>query len=487
MPWWWRRRRRSRCSTGLPAAAERTRQRDLGVERARGEVDGEPALRQHRGLGGQHVEVVAEARAVALHGDVVGALGGRLRGALLGLLARDRLDAGDLVGGVAHGIDHGGVVALDRGIEVGRLAAQVGAQLAALEDRQVDRRAHAPLLAARLQELAEAQALEADEGREVDVGIEQGLGIGHVAGGGLDAPARGRDVGSAAQQVGRDVRLQHDRLDARDQRRLEGVARAGLAHERVERVLGDRDLLVERLDLLARLGQAAFALAQFEPGVEAGRDAVAHQLQGFVALCQRALRHRELVIEARPLEVAARHVAREQHAGRVGIGGGGIGGADRGIERGAVLAEEVELPARAELQQADVLDRAAQRFGIDVVGVELLARAIEVEPDLGLERRARDVGIGLRAREAGLRDLQVGVAGHRLVDQAAELRIAEGQPPLAVEGGSGGLVGRGDTERAGIAQLGMGADAGHVGAAGERDHQQRGDHDGSAAQGARGE
>jgi hypothetical protein len=54
-------------------------------------------------------------------------------------------------------------------------------------------------------------------------------------------------------------------------------------------VLLQRDLLVERFDLLARFGQAAFALAQFEAGVEAGGDAVAHELEGFVALGQRAL------------------------------------------------------------------------------------------------------------------------------------------------------------------------------------------------------
>ncbi len=82
---------------------------------------------------------------------------------------------------------------------------------------------------------------------------------------------------------------------------------------------GDRDLLVERFDLLARLRQAAFALAQFEAGVEAGGHAVAHQLERFVALRQRALGDGELVVQARPLKVAARHVAREQHAGSIGM------------------------------------------------------------------------------------------------------------------------------------------------------------------------
>jgi hypothetical protein len=272
-------------------------------------------------------------------------------------------------------------------------------------------------------------------------------------------------------------------LHAVEHRRLQRGRHVGLAHERVDRVLLQRDLLVERFDLLARLGQAAFALAQFEAGVQAGGHAVAHQLQGFVALGQRALGHGELVVQARPLEVAARHVAGQQHTRCVGIGGRGIGRADGGVERAAVLAEEVELPAGAELQRADVLRGAAQRCRVDVVAVELLAVQVELALHLRLERGTGDVRGGLRAREPGLGDLQVGVAGHGLVDQRIELRVAEGEPPLAVERGGrrGGAVGR-DAQRRRVAQLGLRADAGHVGTAGERDHQQRSGHDGRAPQ-----
>ncbi|MCY1511694.1 hypothetical protein D9M68_461310 [compost metagenome] len=253
-------------------------------------------------------------------------------------------------------------------------------------------------------------------------------------------------------------------------------------------MLLQRDLLVERFDLLAGLGQAAFALAQFEAGVEAGRDAVAHQLEGLVALGQRALGHFDLFVQARPLEVAARHVAREQHARGIGVGRGGIGRAEGGVERAAVLAEEVELPARAELQQADVLRRAAQRRRVDVVAVELLAVQVEVGADLGQQRRTSDVRRGLGTHEARTRDLQVRVAGHGLVDQRIELAVAEGLPPLAVEGGYGGArrVGR-DAERGRIAQRRVRGDAGHVGATGERDHRQRGGHDRRATQRAHGE
>ncbi len=252
----------------------------------------------------------------------------------------------------------------------------------------------------------------------------------------------------------------------------QALRRVRLGHQRVERVLRERDLFAQGLDLLACLRQAAFALAQFEARVEAGRDAVAHQLQRFFALRERALRDGQLVGQPRPLEVAARDVAGQQDAGCVGIGGRGIRAADGGFDRGAVLAEEVDLPACVELQRAGLLDRAAERRRVDVVAAELLPRQVELAIDLRLAGRFGDSGRGLRARETRLRHLQVGIALQRLVDQCVELGVAEAEPPLAVDGGRGLCVRQ--AQRIGIAELGMRIDVRHVGAAGQDGDRQRG-------------
>ena len=211
---------------------------------------------------------------------------------------------------------------------------------------------------------------------------------------------------------------------------------------------------LERLDLLARLGQAAFALAQFEAGVEAGGDAVAHQLQRFLALRQRALGHGQLVAQARPLDVAARDVAGEQDAGGIGIGGGGVGAADRGIERRAVLAEEVELPAAVELQRAGLLDRAAERRRVDVVVAELLAREIERAVDLRLVGRLGDGDRGLRAWPgAHGATCRFGLPCSAWSIRPFELRVAEGEPPVAVDRAGVGLRREARPSEARVAQL----------------------------------
>ncbi len=161
-------------------------------------------MRQHIGFCGQHIQVVAQAGPIALHGNLVRAFCRVLRGALLDLLARNGLHGRDLVGHVAHGVKHGGVIAFNCSIQVCGFAAQVGAQAARIKNRQAQGRANAPLLAARPGQVVQANAGETGKCDEVDVGIELGLGIGHVLDGGFDAPAGGRDVGPSAQQVCRD-------------------------------------------------------------------------------------------------------------------------------------------------------------------------------------------------------------------------------------------------------------------------------------------
>jgi hypothetical protein len=100
------------------------------------------------------------------------------------------------------------------------------------------------------------------------------------------------------------------------------------------------------------LGDRAFALPLFQRRVQAGAHAVAHQLQRLLALRQRALRHAQLVVQARQLEVAARDLAGQQRAGGIDIGLRGARRAQRGLQRLRVAAEEVDLPAGAQLQRA---------------------------------------------------------------------------------------------------------------------------------------
>src|SRR5882757_441682 len=75
---------------GAVTASECVNEGDLRVERTRGQVHREAALVQHRGLGGEHVQVSAQARLVALHREAVRGFGGRLRLLLFVLLASNR-------------------------------------------------------------------------------------------------------------------------------------------------------------------------------------------------------------------------------------------------------------------------------------------------------------------------------------------------------------------------------------------------------------
>ena len=123
------------------------------------------------------------------------------------------------------------------------------------------------------------------------------------------------------------------------------------------------DLLVDRFELLARLGPHAFALAQLDRGVEAGRDALARQREHLLALRERALQDLALLDQARELHVGARDVDGEQDARRVGVGERRALGADRRVELGAVAAEQVELPRAVQLRGRGVCSEPASGGG----------------------------------------------------------------------------------------------------------------------------
>ena len=239
----------------------------------------------------------------------------------------------------------------------------------------------------------------------------------------MSARRPSRSAGTAAGMA--------DRLDLRQRARLQ--SQVGLAHQCGERIARELHLLLQRLDLLARLGQRAFALALLQRGVQARVDAVAHQLQRLLALRQRALRDLQLVLQPRQLEVAARDIAGQQHARRLDLGLRRARAAQRGLERLAVPAEEIELPAGAHLQRAELVDRAAQRRRIDAGAREALAARLERALHLRQRGRPGQFLHRLRARQAGLRHAQVGAALQRLVDELVQLRVAERLPPLRGE------------------------------------------------------
>ena len=120
----------------------------MRVQRATGQVHRQPTLRQHAGFGRQHIQVIAQARLVALHRDRIGVLCSALGGALLRLLANNGLRGSDLVRHIANRVNHCGVVAFHRRVKIGRFAAQISAQATRLKNRQPQGGAYAPLLAA---------------------------------------------------------------------------------------------------------------------------------------------------------------------------------------------------------------------------------------------------------------------------------------------------------------------------------------------------
>ncbi|CAN6484122.1 unnamed protein product [Victoria cruziana] len=210
--------------------------------------------------------------------------------------------------------------------------------------------------------------------RHAYIGIELGLGAAHVVAGGFDAPACGQHIGTTAQQVGGNGASDGQGVHVGQRAGLRHGVDLGLADECGQGVAHEHGLFVQGFTLLARFGQGAFGLTQFELRIEAGAHAVTDQAQHFIALLQGA--------------VAAGHIAGQQHAGSGGLGFSGAGAAQGGVQRGAVLAEEVQFPARAELQGGGVVDIAGQRGGVDTIGGEALVRGVQAGTARARCRRA---------------------------------------------------------------------------------------------------
>ncbi len=204
---------------------------------------------------------------------------------------------------------------------------------------------------------------------------------------------------------------------------------------------------------------------------------------------QRAPCNRGLFVQAHQLEIAARDIAGQQHAGSLCVSLGRMHAAQGGVQGGAVLAEKIKLPAGIELGRAGFLDGAGQWCRHKAVFCIELARGIQLAAELRQGGGIGHFGHGLRACQAGLRDFQAGAGFQRLGHQPVQLLVAKVTPPFG--GNHRGYFRRGrQTQRRRIAQHGVGRYARHVGTAGDaggnqaRSRHTRGGNQGHAERGA---
>ena len=334
------------------AAAERPRETDVELERARLQVGVEPVLHELLRLRREHRQVVAEPRLVADDGEVVGVGRGLARPRLLVGDARQLTDRRQRIGDLAHRVDQRLVVRGDREIAVRLPLAQVGVEAAALEDRQMHGRSDARDRAARGQQVRQPDRIEADEGDEIHVRIEHRLGDGDVLARGFDAPARRHDLGPPRHEVERNGRgqraVRHARGVPRDDRLASFRSRTDQRGDLVPR---DRDGIVVLRELGANGRERGLGLLHLDPRVEPCREALRREAHDVLALRDRGARDLALREEPLQIEIGAGDAGGEQHTRRFGLRRRGLRARQRRLERRAVLVPEIELVGEVERQR----------------------------------------------------------------------------------------------------------------------------------------
>ncbi len=231
------------------------------------------------------------------------------------------------------------------------LALQVGAQLAALEDRQADGRADAKGSADAHQQVGRVQRGNAGEGGQGDGRQEFRARHLDILAGGLHAPARGNQVRAAAQQVDGEIVRQQWRALRQDGRALDRQAAVrALAQQRGELVARQQDIFIHAQQVgLCRCHRAA-RLRGFDLGVQAGVEPVARQVAQAAALGNGALGHVALRVHGGQPGVGAGDRRGQDQARGLAFGLGGAVVGQRGFQRLAVLAPEVEVIRKPSLQ-----------------------------------------------------------------------------------------------------------------------------------------
>ena len=121
-----------------------------------------------------------------------------------------------------------------------------------------------------------------------------------------------------------------------------------------------------------------------------------------------------------------------------------------------MAAKEIRRPAQAGLQVAGVVGMAGNGCGHQAVGAVVLTRGVDAERAAHIGGRAGGRGQGGGLVEAGAAHGQAGAALQCLGDQAVQLGIAQGLPPIGGgQAGIGACLGLGRQTQVGGAQPGQ--------------------------------
>ncbi len=430
---------------------------------------------------------------MALLHQGVGAAAGLERAALRVELGIGGADRGDLVGDLGQRGVEGLVVGGDGGVVLRGLALEVGAQLAAFEDRQGQGGAGAEAFDITIGQRAEAEGGVAGEGGEVDVRVEARLGHVDLARGGFHLPARGDDVGAPAEQLQRQILRQ--RRSGQAGQGGDGDAQAAVgagAEQFAELVAGQQDLLVELGQLVGGVVGVLAGAGALDLAVQPGAQAFLGQDVQALALLQQLGRHLACGALLGQLVVGAGQGGGEGEARLLLLGLGRPLLRDGAGQVRAVLAPQVQLVGQAEQGLAGVgptaagLGRAGGGLQLDVL-VDVAAVGAEQRGGGGQGGAVRGLGLGLGGDDARAGALQVRVVGQGLGGEGHQLRVLELAHPVGAGPGAGTGETAGGLERLRLAQrrrahlLRQAGTAGH----GEQAAQQRGAPEVPGGQGAR--
>ena len=175
----------------------------------------------------------------------------------------------------------------------------------------------------------------------------------------------------------------------------------------------------------ARLLGRRTRLLDFERRDEAGLLAPLRDLQGLELAGQVVVGDRQPRLGAAQRDVGERHLGGDRHLHVAQVRRAGPGAGFAGVERTAVGAEDVELPARVQA------GREAAARGLPAGGpAPRRGRAAHRRP----QRGGRDIAQRPRLAQRSLGALHAGVGLQGLDHQAAQQRVVEAHPPLRQRG-----------------------------------------------------